>query len=793
VKIVVSWLRELCPVELTPVELADLLSIRGVHVEGILTPWEGLSGVVVARVLDVRDHPNSDKLCLARVSYGLGERELVVGVRNIRPGDLVPLAGPGAMVPGLEQPLGRREIRGVVSEGMLCSPKELGISGDHGGILILPPESEVGADFKQAFGLDDAVLDIEIEPNRPDLMSVLGVAREVSAATGLPLSRPDMTLDEAEEKTGEVASVEVRDLQRCPRYVARVVRGVTVGPSPIRIQARLTASGMRPLSNVVDATNYAMLEIGQPLHPFDLARLAGGAIVVRRAEEGERLVTLDDVERTLSSDDLVIADRQRPVAIAGVMGSAPGEVHPQTVDVLVESAYFEPKGVIRTSRRLNLQTEASTRFGRGADPENPPNGADLACRLISQWAGGHVLSGAVEVGEAPERRRLRVRPARASLVLGYQVAAQDVHEVFRRLSIASADAGEEGVEVEIPGYRVDLRREIDLIEEIVRVQGYHSLGTTLPGIKQAGSFAPSFVLRRRARAALVGAGLREALSLSFSSAEDLELMGHATGVRVANPVSAEEPFLRTSLLPGLLKALRRNSERGVRTVALFETGHVFLAGDPLEERESVAGAMTGPARAAPGSPGALFDVFDAKGAVEALMEGLGVRSWELGSRPSMPWHPGRSASVEVQGVTVGVLGELHPRVASRFDLSDRVALFELDLSRLEPFAGYTLEFREVPRFPPVHRDLAFQLDEAVPAGDVRDAIVEGGSGLVEPGAVVLFDVFTGDPIPEGYKSLAFSVEFRASDRTLTDDEADRAVRSIVAKVAERFGAELRGG
>jgi len=789
VRIALSWLRELCPVDLLPEDLADVLSVKGVHVEAVLRPWENLSGVVVARVLEVRDHPNSEKLCLARVSTGSGERELVVGVRNMGPGDLVPLAGPGARVPALPDPLGERKIRGVVSDGMLCSPRELGISADHGGILILSPDSEVGADVKRAFGLDDAVLDIEIEPNRPDLMSVLGVAREAAAATGVPLTPPDLSVPETDAKAEEEASVDVLDAERCPRYVARIVRGVSVGRSPIGVQARLTGAGMRPVSNVVDATNYAMLEIGQPLHPFDLATLVGRGIVVRRAGQGEVVVTLDDVERSLTAEDLVIADREKAVAIAGVIGTAPTEVGAGTRDVLLESAYFEPKGVIRTSRRLRLQTEASVRFGRGADPENPPRGADLAARLMAKWAGGSVLSGAIEAGQAPERRRVRVRPSRASFLLGHPVSSADVREVFDRLGAATTVVGPEEIEVEAPSYRVDLEREVDLVEEVVRVRGYDTLGTTLPGIRQAGGVAESYTLRRRAADALVRAGLRESISLSFASEADLRLMGHTAGVPVANPVSADDRFLRPSLVPNLLKALKRNLDRGVRSAALFEVGHVFALADPVSEREMASGALMGPAGSGLWRERREIDFFDAKGAVEALLEALSVGDFGLGDLSGEPLHPARSATVLVVGEPVGFVGELRPGVGEGLGFPGRVAVFEVDLTAVGRHAGQPVAYREVPRFPPIHRDLAFTVDETMAAEEIEGAIRAAGGDLVD--SVELFDVFRGGPVPEGKKSLAFSVDFRAADRTLTDQEAEAAVEAIVGRLSERFGAELR--
>lgn len=791
-KVLLSWLKEFCPTDLSVDELADKLTSQGVKVENVTRPWEGLSGVVVARVIEVRDHPNSDKLCLARVSYGSGERELVVGVRNMQAGDLVPLAGPGATVPALPEPLSARKIRGVVSEGMLCSPRELGLSGDHTGILILPEDAQVGADFKRAFGLDDAVLEVEVKSNRPDLLSVLGVAREAAAATGVPLRTPTVKLDASTEKAGEAATVEVLDLERCPRYLAKVIRGVKVGPSPIAVQARLSAMGMRPLSNVVDATNYVMLETGQPLHPFDLARLAGAGVVVRRAAEGERLVTLDEVERVLIAEDLVIADKQKGIAIAGIFGSASVEVSPGTTDVLLESAHFQPQGVLRTARRLGLRTEASTRFERGTDPEAVERAADRAAQRIAEWAGGTVLAGAVEVGSAPERHVVSMRPSRASLVLGYQVSATDAADALGRLGMR-VRAETDGVEAEVSSYRWDLHIEEDLIEEVARVQGYDRVPEAVPAVRQAGGIPETYELRRRVRETLTRAGLREARTYSFASVADLELMGRdaSTAVRVANPLAADQEFLRTSLIPGLVRVLLHNTSRRIPGVWLFEVGHVFAMGDPVRESERAAFALAGVFSGGhPGESRAL-GFFDAKGALEALMASLGVIEWSLGESAPAPFHPARSAVVLAGEGPVGVVGELHPRVAERMDLPVRVALAELDLAALAAARAPGFAFRDPPRFPPVHRDLAFVLDAGTSAGEVRAELVRAGGDLVD--AVDLFDVFEGGSVPEGKKSLAFSVEFRAPDRTLTDEEAERAVRAIVERLAERFGAELRAG
>ena len=794
-KVVLSWLREFCPTELSADELADALTGVGVKVEEVLRPWDGLSGVVVARVLEVSDHPDSDKLCVTRVDTGHGEATVAAGVRNMQVGDLVPYAPPGSRVPVLADPLSIQTLRGVESHGMLCSPRELNVADVHTGIMILAEGLSLGADVAEAFGLRDAVLDIEIEPNRPDLMSVVGVAREASAVTGVPLVLPDVAPTESGAPASESASVEIRDLDGCPEYLARVIRGVRTGPAPIAAQARLSAAGMRPISNVVDATNYALLEIGHPLHPFDLPLLEGSAIIVRRAEPGEVLRTLDDIDRVLEAEDLVIADAAKAVAIAGVMGSAAAEVSEVTTDVLLESAYFQPTGILRTARRLGLSTEASQRFERGADPEALRRALDRAASLIVAWSGGAVAPGVPAAGEPPARRHVSVRPARAAAVLG-DPAVDDQAEVIRRLGLAgfSASPDAETVDAEVPGYRVDVDREIDLIEELVRVEGgYARVAATLPAVRQAGGFPEPYAFVRRVRELMVRAGFLETRALSFASSEDLGFMGDdpARAIRVANPLTADEGYLRTRLLPGLLRTLRHNRSRLASATTVFEIGTTFRAAGPVEEVVKLGFALTGSAGEGWTERPRALDLFDAKGALEDLFEGLGIEDWSLTAPAPPPLHPGRSAEVTIGGRHAGVLGELHPRAGASFDLVDRVAVCVLSLERLREAASGGWAFTHVPRFPALRRDLAFILDAGVSVADVTDAITSSGGELLD--SVRLFDVFEGEAIGEGRRSLAFAVEFRAPDRTLTDEEADAAVSSITQRLASDFGAQLRAG
>ena len=788
-KVPLSWLREFVPVELDVEALTERIDAHGIKVEGIERPWDGLQGVVVARVLEVRDHPNSDKLCLATVDGGEGPVQVVVGIRNMAAGDLVPWAKPGSRVPTLDTPLGAKPLRGEMSNGMLCSPRELAISQEHEtGILILPEDLPVGADLKPVLGLDDAVLDIEVEPNRPDFLSVYGVARETSSILGLPLAELDTTLEEDPEQADEVATVELRAPDGCPSYVARVLRGASKGSTPLWAQARLTAAGMRPVAPIVDATNYAMLELGQPLHAFDVQRLAGPGIVVRRAEPGEHLVTLDGVEREFTEEDLLICDLEKPVAIAGIMGGQTSEVSDATTDVLLESAYFTRTGIIRTARRLDLHSEASHRFERGTDPERVDRAARRGAALIAGWTGARVLSGAARAGGPPERRHVSMRASRATALLGYPVTPSDAAVVFDALRMTHKESSDV-VEVEVPGYRVDIEREVDLIEEVVRIQGYERVGSTIPRSPELGGLPESYAFARRVRDALVQAGLREAEPLPFVSEEDLALVGDRDAIPLSNPLRAEEAWLRTRVLPGLLHTVARNQRWGTGSVSIFEVGTVFRSADPVDERRQVGLVLCGAAGEGWTADDREFDVLDARGMVETLLEELGVGGWTLGDPLGEPFHPGRSAGIFLDGRPVGILGELHPRNASSLDIDGRVAIAEFELEPLRAAASGGFHLLEVPRFPPIRRDLAFVIEEDVPAGVVLAALEAAAGELLD--RAVLFDLFRGDPIPDGRKSLAFALEFRASDRTLTDEEVEPVVAAIVDRLRRELGAELR--
>ncbi len=789
-RVSLSWLRDFVAIDMPVEQLADRLSLTGLAVEETIRTGEGIEGVVVGRVLEVRDHPTSSKpLVLVKADVGESEPlDIVCGARNFSAGDLVPVAAPGARLPGGFE-IVRRKLAGEVSNGMLCSARELGVSDDHSGIMVLDEDLKLGEDVRGALGLDDVIFDIDITPNRPDCLSVLGVAREIAALYGVPLNDPAVEISEAGPPIQSVASVVVQDLQGCPRYVARVVAGLRPGASPWWMRRRLLAAGMRPISAVVDVTNYVMLERGQPLHAFDLANLRGHAVVVRRAADGERLVTLDGIERPLDPDDLMICDADRAVAIAGVMGGGDTEVTETTTDVLIESAYFDPVRILRTARRAGLRTEASVRFERGVDTEGAPRAADRAVALLIEVAGGTAAAGSIVAGpgaEAPAAIHLSVSQVNARI--GIQVAADDVAGIVRSLGCRAETAGGDAWSVTPPTWRPDLRIQEDLAEEVARIYGYDRVPVRLPAGGRSGGLTRPQELRRVARRAMLGAGLSEAQTLSLISAavfDRLDLPAdHAwrSVVRVTNPLSEDESVLRPSLLPGLLMAAQRNVARRSMSVALFEIGVSFRPtdGELPDESLDLAWIMTGPRPTGWHGPSGGYDFYDAKGVAESLCATLGardvhVRATDLGA----PFHPARSAVVLAGERVVGRIAELHPRAAEGLDLPGRVAVGLVHLGDLfevaEPARALPLT-----RFPAVERDVALIVPASQESAEAAAVIRRAAGPLLE--SVAVFDVYRGPQIGEGNVSLAFGLVFRSDERTLTDPQVDEAMAAIAAAV-----------
>lgn len=801
-KISVKWLRELCPVTLSDDEIARRLTLAGLEVEGRESRAVG-PGVVAARVVSRTSVPGSDHLSVCQVDDGAGQHQVVCGAQNYDAGDVVAMARPGATLPnGLQ--IKKAKLRGVESNGMLCSQRELGLSDDHAGLLLLPRDARLGTPLDELLGLPDTVFEVNVTPNRPDALSHLGIARELSALTSVPLRLPK-ALPAGDAKVP--AHVHDDDPARCPRYVARVIEGVKVGPSPLHVQERLRACGVRPISNVVDATNLALLELGHPLHGFDLDQLKGEKIVVRRAAEGETMTTLDGKERKLTADDLVIADAEKPVALAGVMGGQTSEVSASTTRVLLESAMFEPRGVRRTARRQGLHTEASHRFERGMDEKTAALAADRGAELIAQLAGGRVLPGRIDRFPSPlPQTQVWVRPARVSALLGSEVPPREVEHLLGSLQLEPLDGNPERRLWAVPSWRRDLTREIDCIEEVARLRGFDRIPIEIPkaGVGETAAIAPQARVKSAARAALSAGGFDEVLNYSFIPERDLLAVDpEAKPLRVANPLTVEQGTMRTSLLPGLLRNLGHNLSRGARDLRLYELGRVYLASPdprhpdgalawPAAEPDHLALALTG--RRAPKGwtgGGEAVDFYDLKGAVEDLLGAMGIDGVLFAPAQAAPLHPASAAEIRVAGRRAGVLGQVHPTLAAHFEVPPQTFLAELDWQALLESAAALHSFRGVPKFPAVARDLAFVVEASVPAEKMlREIRAADEARLLEQ--VTLFDVYRGAPVPEGKKSVAFGLSLRAADRTLTDLEADALCGKIRERLKSALDAEIRG-
>lgn len=800
-----KWLKELIDVDLTVEELVDRLDMTGTAVESVRTVGEGLEGIVVGSVLTKEQHPDADKLTYCSVDVGGAEPlRIVCGATNFVAGDRVPVACVGATLPG-GLTIKKTKLRGAVSEGMMCSAPELGLGGDASGLLILPPDAPVGMAFGEYLGRADTIVELEVTPNRPDCLSMVGVAREVGAITGKAASVPASSPPESTIPVADAVSVEIADPDLCPRYTARLIRGVTIGPSPEWLAERVTAAGARPVNNIVDITNYVMFELGQPLHAFDAAtitrRHGKAAIIVRRATEGERLRTLDGQDRVLDAEMLVIADDSGAVALAGVMGGENTEVSETTVDILLESACFDPGSVSRTSRSLGLISEASTRFERGVDPEGCVAAVDRAAALMAELAGGVVDAGVVDVYPVPASPSdLELRIERLNAVLGTEIGADEAAAILRALGLRVAEGAPAGtLAITVPTFRPDLEREIDLVEEVVRVWGMERVPATLPGGRgRVGRLDSRQRWLRRIDATMRAAGLNETMTYSFVDPADLERvrMSLPEGevlAELVNPMSEEQAVMRTSLLPGLLRSVSYNQRRGVSDVQLYEIGTVFVTSPGRKlprEHTSLAGVMCG-MWSRPGWTGeaAELDFFDGKGVLEALAEELHPRRFQVRSA-EMAWlQPGRSAEIVVDGTVAGWLGEVHPSVADAFEAEVPVVAFELSVEALLAAARTDRVYSEVPRHPAVTLDVALVVDESVSAERVEQAITKAGGALLD--SVRLFDVYRGRGIPDGSKSLAWALSYRAPDRTLTDDEVRPVHDKLLRKVCGSVGAELR--
>lgn len=796
-----AWLAELVPLP-PAAELVRRLELAGFEDVALLQHGPDLSELRVGLVARCERHPDADKLSLCSVDVGDGTpRSIVCGAPNVAAGQKVAVALPGARLPDGTR-IKKAKRRGVVSEGMICSSRELGLGDEHQGILVLDAGARVGASLAEVLGGEGAVLEVGITPNRGDAASLLGIAREVQALFGGPLRLPQTAPAESGAPASGAARVRIEAGDACWRYTARVVRGVRVGPSPERLRRRLEAAGLRSINNVVDATNWVLLELGQPIHAFDLAKLRGAEVRVRRAAPGETLATLDGALRRLDPGDLVIADAERAIALAGVMGGSETEVGSATQDVLIESAHFEPGSVRRSARRHGLHSEASYRFERGVDREGIARGADRAARLVAELAGGAVAVGRLEVrGEAPPPRPpIELDVTRLNRLLGTEIPRDEAAGLLERLGIRCVRQGESVLRCEVPSYRNDLELPQDLIEEVARLHGYDRIPTTLPVAELLPArLPPGHVLADRARTLLAGLGLTELMTMPFVAAEDLlrlrldEADPRRVGIRILNPVQEQDSQLRTTLLPSLLRVARQNRSRQVDRVAVFEVCRVFVpkAGEALPDEPLQLAALVTRGRERhlwdPPEPPPLY--FEARGIAERLFSGLGYEAC-LRRGGNVPYlHPGAQAEIAVSGRPIGSVGELHPEVANAFELDVPAAFVEIDLRALLTTPAAAPRFREPSREPAIRRDLAVLTPRDQSAGELVEEIRKrAGADLI---SVELFDRYEGRGVPAGRVSVAFRLVFQRADRTLVDAEVNQAMDLVVRALAERFGAELR--
>jgi len=804
-KVSLKWLKDYVDVEIPAEELAERLTMAGLEVEALEEKRADFSGVVVARIVSVKRHPDADKLHLCEASIGEKTLPIVCGAPNVREGILVPLATVGATIPG-GYTIKLTTLRGQVSEGMLCSEEELGIGSDNTGIMILPEDLTPGTPLEKALDLVDVVLDVGVTPNRSDCLSILGIAREVAALTGKPLRYPAVRVPESDEGIAGATSVTILDPDLCPRYTARLVRNVSIRPSPLWLRQRLEAVGLRAINNVVDITNFVMLEMGQPLHAFDFRYLEEGRIVVRKAREGELFVSLDEKERTLQDGTLLICDGVKPVAIAGIMGGLNSEVKDDTSVVLLESAYFEPGSIRRSSRFLGMGTDAAFRFERGIDPEGVVRALDRAAMLMADLADGVSCRGYIDTypRKIESARDIPLRIARVNDLLGTSLTEGEIVPILESLEMTvqrAGDAGEGVYRVTPPSCRLDIAREIDLIEEVARLYGYDRIPVTVPAIA-AKPFDPDPRRRveDRMRTLLNGYGYSEIITYSFVPPRSADVLGllpedfRRRMLRITNPLTEDQSVMRTSLVFSLLKTMLDNANSGTTDLKIFEIGKVFhpLEGRELpDEKDRIGGLLTGRRYEDRWHfTSVMSDFYDLKGCLEGVLEGLGIREADFRARSSEPFlHPGRSCDLFQGERPLGFLGEVHPEVLSRMDLKNRAMVFELDVQALSDVASRELKFRGVPRYPSSSRDVAFLVAAETSSGQmIRWAAVENEE-LVEK--IYVFDVYAGTGIPEGRKSLGLRFSYRASDRTLTDQEIHEVHSRIVKRIVAASGAMIR--
>ena len=793
-RVPVKWLKEYVNIDgITEKELIDKLVLTGSNNEGSHAVAEGIENVVVGKITKISRHPDADKLSICKVDIGSEEIQIVTGATNINEQDYIPVALHGAIIAGGTR-LKKGKLRGEESNGMLCSLEEMGFDkatipkGFDDGILILDKPYELGMNIMDALDLRDTVIEFEITPNRADCLSIIGMARETAASFEREVTLPK---GETKNQTGNVndfAKVEIQAPELCYRYVARVVNEVKIESSPLWLQLRLMNAGMRPINNIVDITNYVMLEYGQPIHAFDLNTVSQNKIIVKRASDGEVFTTLDDKERTLTSDMLVIADADRTIGIAGIMGGENTEISDETNRILIEVASFDKSNIRKSSKELGLRTEASSRFEKGVSRELPLRVANRVCELIEKLNAGTVIDGAIDVYPSlMETVMIPYRPERISAIIGEKLTEEEIKNILERLEIKTID-GENGKIAEIPYHRLDLEKEIDLVEEVSRLYGYDKIGMTLPKTDTWGARTNSQLIEEQAKLELMSNGVDEILTYSFVSRKELDKINLSQSsqlrnqVELINPLGEEFSVMRSSLIPNVLEVLARNNSRKVKQARIYEMGSIFLPREnelPIEKKMLTIGIY-----------GENEDFFSLKGICENILEGLGIEGFYFDAEQNHPtFHSGRCANIIWGTHIIGTLGELHPIVTENYDLQTRGYVADLDFNMMIQMAKSDYKFKHIPKYPAIERDIAILVKDEITSLQIERVVIEHGGELLE--SVKMFDIYKGKQIAAGYKSVAYGLVFRAMDRTLVDEDVNKVFDKILKALENELHAQLR--
>jgi phenylalanyl-tRNA synthetase beta chain len=801
-KVSLNWLKTFVPIDLTPDELAAALTMAGLEVEAVSDRFEYLKSVRVGRVAAVKNHPNADRLKVCDVDIGERTLTVVCGAPNVSEGMFSPLALPGTRFPN-DKVLEKGTIRGVVSEGMLCSEAELELGIDTSGIMTLDGKLTKGQALSTALNLTDTVIEIDLTPNRPDCLSIIGTAREIAAIVKKERSRPDVTLPTSGKEIHERTSVTVEAPGLCPRYSARIIEDITIAPSPFWLQERLRSVGLRPINNIVDITNFVLMEYGQPLHAFDLDKLEEHRIVVRAATEGEVFTTLDDKERSLSKDMLLICDGKKPVGIAGVMGGLNSEIETHTRNVLLESAYFNPLSIRITSKRLGLNTDASHRFERGVDPQGTLAALDRASKLIADLGGGRILDGVIDkCGNLPQPQTITLSTKETNRLLGTKLSRSEIQDFLVSVEFDTREGETDTLLVTAPSFRVDIKRPEDLMEEVARLSGYDHIPTTYPLIP-AEARTPQTVIdhRRNTKIIMNGFGFDETINYSFMDKMDCDRLllnlddYRRSLVEILNPLTEDQTVMRSVLLPGLLKSAHRNVSQQSKTSRLFEIGKVFIGKGKThlpDEIEMLAGLWTGSRIDALWNvPETACDFYDLKGVVEGLFNALKIENISFTRMPvdvCSYVKNGFAAHIVIESTPLGLVGELHPRVLKNYNLKQTVFYFELDMNRLYGMIPESLQAKPTPKYPATSRDVTVIIDRDIESSSLLAFIRNLNEGLVEQ--LSIFDVFADDPIPAGKKSVSFRIVYRSHEETLEDNTVNDIHKRLSERLIDHFNAAL---